>query len=108
MVKPGVWVREPMLQRQDMTEPPHLFPTIPDTFYHAVGHLITAWGLLEQQLNDALSALLKHNGTQEEGRRDRQFDKRYDLLRAEWSKFSKGFPALEAFPAEAYRRIRTG
>lgn len=107
MSKPGLWIQSPMTQVPDLSQPPHLFPTIPATFNHAIGDLIVHWGLMEQQMNILLWALLKHNGTREDGWRTRGFDKRYDLFTAEWSSLSRGYPTLAKFPDETKSKIRT-
>lgn len=95
-----------MIQKSDLSEPPTLFPSIPPTFNDAIGRLVVSWGLMEQQLNILLWALLKQNGTKEDGWRHRGFDKRYDLFVAEWARFSEHLPNLAKFPDETKARLR--
>ena len=106
MAKPGFFIASSMIQSADLSAPPTISASVPTSFLDAIGLLIVNWGLMEQQLNILLWALLKHNGTKEEGWRHRGFDKRYDLFASEWAKFSKGFPALERFPDETKARMR--
>ena len=96
-----------MVQIGDRSEPPRLSPSVPDTFESAIGRLIVFWGMMEQQFNILLWAVLKRNMTHEEGWKHLSFDKRYDLFQSEWVKLAKGHPALAGFPKETCQKIRT-
>jgi|GEM_PF-4983014 len=107
MAKADIWFHGLIVGKKDLSEPPILFPSIPPNFYQAVGNLIVHWGLMEQQLNILVWALLKANGTTENDWRGRSFDRRYDLFKSEWERFSDGLPTLQSFNSDIHTKIRT-
>jgi hypothetical protein len=108
MKKPAMYFQSPMFQVPDKSAPPILSPTIHAQFYPAIGELIVQWALMEQNLNILVWALLTFNRTEEPGWKECGFDKRHDLLKAQWAKFSSGFSDLSKFLDSPNKSVRVG
>ncbi len=103
---PGAWVQAPMMQRADKAAPPILMPPLDKSFFLLIGNLVAQWAVMEQHLNILLRALLTKNKTSVPNWHKRTFEKRFELLRAEWVKFSGDSKTLASFLNPTYQKIR--
>lgn len=108
MKKADVFVQAPRVQVADKSSPPILFPTVPSTFFHAIGALVTQWAVMEQEMNILIRALHSANKTDLPGLTNAPFEKKFDTFRQQWALFTKDIPDLESFASNTIASIQKG